>query len=134
MAETVLVSTSLSDNMVKAGAQLIRRLDESNAQVSSSFWFYLSEERAWKLIIASQLVDDEGPRSFYKRIVDANKLAIDDEKTISLNDIGVYGPTNNIVQLLRFAIHTGDGISDVRFSRNTINGLFIEDAHIYRST
>ena len=133
MAKDVLVTESLSDSMIKAGAKLIERLDDRQSEVKSALWFYLSEERTWKLIIASPLVDREGPRQFYKRILDANSKAPAEEETVSLNDIGVTSLDNQIVKLIGMMIGTGDGISGVRFSRNTINGIFIEDAYIYRS-
>jgi len=119
--------------MIKAGAKLLERLDLEESQVKSSFWLYISDEKIWKLIIASPLVDTEGPRKFYKRIVSANESAEEDEQVVSLNDIGVVNTSNQIVQLLKMAIDTNDGISGIRFSRNTIHGVFIEDCYIYRS-
>lgn len=133
MAKDILVTESLTDSMMKAGAKLIERLDAKNSEVKSAFWLYLSEEKIWKLIVASPLVDKEGPRDYYKRIVDANTLAPTEEEIVSLNDIGVTNTNHQIVQLLKFMIATGDGISGIRFSRNTINGVFIEDTYIYRS-
>lgn len=133
MAKDILVTDSLTDSMMKAGAKLIERLDVKNSEIKSSFWLYFSEEKSWKLIVASTLVDKEGPRDFYKRIVDANTQATSEEEIVSLNDIGVTNTNYQIVQLLKFMIATGDGISGIRFSRNTINGVFIEDTYIYRS-
>ncbi len=133
MAKNILVTESLSDSMIKAGSKLIERLDLENSQVKSAFWLYISDEKIWKLIIASPLVASEGPRKFYKRIVAANESAKKNEDIISLNDIGVTNTNNQMVQILKIAIGTGDGISGIRFSRNTINGVFIEDSYIYRS-
>ena len=133
MAKDILVTDSLTDSMMKAGAKLIERLDAKNSEIKSAFWLYFSEEKTWKLIVASTLVDKEGPRDFYKRIVDANTQATSEEEIVSLNDIGVTNTNYQIVQLLKFMIATGDGISGIRFSRNTINGVFIEDTYIYRS-
>ena len=133
MAKDILVTESLTDSMMKAGAKLIERLDANKSEVKSAFWLYYTEEKTWKLIVASPLVDTEGPRNYYKRIVDANALASSDEETVSLNDIGVTNTKNQIVQLLKMMVGTGDGVSSIRFSRNTINGIFIEDTFIYRS-
>lgn len=133
MAKEILVTESLSDSMIKAGAKLIERLDGSNSEVKSAFWLFFSEDKLWKLILASPLVDSLGPRKYYKKVVDANNDAEQEEDVISLNDIGVTNTSNQIVQLLKFAIRTGSGISGIRFSRNTINGHFIEDSYIYRS-
>jgi len=133
MAKDILVTERLTDSMMKAGAELVARLDKNNAEVKSAFWFFLSEEQVWKFIVASPQVDTLGPRKYYKKINEANLLAKDTENVISLNDIGVSNTKNQIVQILKFAISTGDGISGIRFSRNTINGMFIEDTYIYRS-
>jgi hypothetical protein len=133
MAKDILVTESLTDSMKKAGAKLVERLDANKSEVKSAFWLYYTEEKTWKLIVASPLVDAEGPRDYYKRIDDANALASSDEETVSLNDIGVTNTKNQIVQLLKMMVGTGDGISGIRFSRNTINGVFIEDTYIYRS-
>ncbi len=119
--------------MMKAGAKLVERLDAEQAEVKSAFWLYFSEDKTWKLIIASPLVDSLGPREYYKKVVGANSAASEEEEVISLNNIGVTNTVSQIVQLLKFAIGTGGGISGIRFSRNTINGHFIEDSYIYRS-
>jgi len=133
MAKDILVTESLTDSMMKVGATLIERLDAKSSEIKSAFWLYFSEEKTWKLIISSPLVDSEGPRDYYKRVVKANGVASAEEEIISLNDVGVTNTSNQIVQLLKFMITTGDNISGIRFSRNTINGVFIEDAYIYRS-
>jgi hypothetical protein len=133
MAKDILVTESLTDSMMKAGAKLIERLDASSSDIKSAFWLYFSDDKIWKLIIASPLVDTAGPREYYKKIVNANAQAEAEEEVVSLNDIGVMNTSNQIVQLLRFAISTGDSISGIRYSRNTINGFFIEDSYIYRS-
>jgi len=128
-----LVTERLTDSMMKAGAELVARLDKNNADVKSAFWFFLSEEQVWKFIVASPQVDTLGPREYYKKINEANLLAEEAENVISLNDISVSNTKNQIVQILKIAIGTDDGISGIRFSRNTINGMFIEDTYIYRS-
>lgn len=133
MAKDILVTESLTDSMMKAGAKLIERLDANNSEVKSAFWLYFPEEKTWKLLVASPLVDKEGPRDYYKRIVEANKVASIEEDIVSLNDVGVTNTKHQIVQLLKFMVGTGDGISGIRFSKNTINGVFIEDTYIYRS-
>jgi hypothetical protein len=130
MAKEILVTELLSEQMISAGAKLIDKLDNSSCRVKAAFWMFLPEEKTWKFIIASPLVKEEGPRKYYKRIVDANKEA--DGNIISLNDISVSDVDNQLIQLLKFAISTGDSISNIRFSKNTINGVFIDDTHIYR--
>lgn len=133
MAKDIVVAGSLTDSMIKAGAKLVKRLDTLDACITSAFWLYISDEKLWRLIICSPKVDVDGPREFYKKIVLANNTATAVEKVVSLNDIGVTGPSNHIVKLIRNVVATENGISEIRFSRCTINGHFIEDSYIYRS-
>lgn len=134
MAKDILVTESLSDSMIKAGTKLIGKLDAMNAEVKSAFWLYSSEDKTWKLIISSPLVDTVGPREYYRKIVAANNSLPKENETISLNEIVVTNTTNNFVKTLNFGIAIDNGCSGVRLSRNTINGNFIDDVYIYRSS
>ncbi|MCL0065897.1 hypothetical protein M1N79_03330 [Dehalococcoidia bacterium] len=132
MAKELVVTELLSDTMIEVGKRLVERLDESKSDVQAAFWMFIPDEKRWKLIIVSQFVKQDGPRQFYKRVVEANKKADESESVVSLNDVGVADTSDTLVNLLRAAISTGDAISGIRFSRNTINGTFIEDSYIYR--
>lgn len=132
MAKEILVTELLSEQMVSAGADLLKKLDDSSCRVKAAFWMFLPEEKTWKYILASPLVKEEGPRKYYKRIVDVSKDARTEDNIISLNDISVLNVDDQLIQLFKFAISTGDSISNIRFTKNTINGVFIDDTHIYR--
>jgi len=132
MDKELLVREVLSEQMIKAGAKLVKRLDQSVSNVQAALWIFLPEDKTWKLMIISPLVKTDGPRSFYKRILEANKIAHDTEAIVSLNDVSVEDTSLPLIRMLRSAISTGCGINGIRFSKNTINGAFIEDAYIYR--
>ena len=134
MAQDVLVTQSLTDPMIEAGAKLIERLDATDSDVRSAFWLYSSDTQTWKLVIASPLVDEKGPRDYYKRIIDANMLASTEEQTLSINDVRVVGTKHHMHQLLASAFGDTPSVFGRRLTGNTINGVFIEDAHLYRST
>ncbi len=130
MAEKVLVTSTLSKEMIDSGEILLRALDKESLNIQSFFWLFYPEEKTWKLIISSILVEQDGPREFYKRIMDINKQI--EENIISLNDIVATDLRVDIVNLLSLLVETGDGISGIRCSGNTINGVYIEDSYIYR--
>jgi len=133
MAKDVLVADSLSEEMLQAGRDLIKGLDSTTSQVQSAFWFFYPEEAQWRLILSSPLVGKEGPRRFYQRVVDFNNKTTQ-EYCISLHDISVNNIDNQLVQLIQSALQTDDKeVSAIRFSKNAINGTFIEDALVYRS-
>jgi len=132
MDKEVVVREFLSEPMIEAGKRLIERLDESDSNVQAAFWMFFPDERCWKLIVASESVEHDGPRQFYKRIAEANKKADESESVVSLHDVGATDTSDTFVKLLKTAISTGDEIAGIRFSRNAINGTFIEDSYIYR--
>lgn len=135
MAKELLVREFLSPQMIKSGEKLIKKLDDKHAEVKSALWFFLPEERVWTLLIASRLVTQEGPKKFYKKIIEANRNSKISDRVISINNISVTSPVEPLIQVINSMVNTdNDSINGIRFSRNTINGVFIEDCHIYRSS
>lgn len=133
MAKIVSVTDTLSEPMIDAGRKLIEHLDAAESEIKSAFWLFDSESKVWKLVIGSPLVATEGPKRYYKRIADINGVSEQDAWIVSLNDIGVTSTDNQLVQLIGIAVNTGPGIAGIRFSRNAINGVYIDDSYIYRS-
>ena len=131
MGEEPLVKEPLTEQMIKAGAELTRRLDQRNWPVTASFWYFVPEENQWKLIFATPRLLTHGPAVAYYSI----RLAVSGqlrEQFVNLKQIVVVPPNDEVVRALGLAINTGWTISGIRFSHNTINGRFIEDAYVYR--
>ena len=128
-----MVSPALVEDKIKDGETLLRELDDNGVEVKAAFWFYMPEPDEWRLKIAMPLVDSQGPRAAYVRIQEAI-FETTEKLALALSEISVVSPKDQLVKLLKPVIRTGRGISGIRFSRNTINGTFIEDAYIYRIT
>ena len=132
MAEEVVVKEILTKEMIESGAELTRLLDQAQLMVSASLWLYVPESNIWRLTIATPEVRTCGPKKVYQKIQSVLSQILEEQPSVGLKDISVVENDNALISLLRIAISTGDGISGIRFSRNTINGQFIEDAYIYR--
>ena len=132
MAQEILVSESLTMDMISVGESLLKKLDKTGANVAATFWLFIPEEKSWKLFFTSELVKSEGPKKYYKKIVDVLKTFNEVENTISLNSIGVTDNSDKTALLLSSEFYTGQDLLKKRISRETINGHFIEDAYIYR--
>ena len=134
MVTEVLVKESLSEQMISAGSDLIRRLDEAGLKVSGALWFYDTDSNDWRLIIVSPDVRVKGVKTVYEEVQSVVRATPDDQSIISLKDISVVDSDDPLISLLKVAIKTDNGISRIRFSRNIINGTLIEDSYIYRLT
>jgi len=130
MAEEPLVKETLTDDMKKAGADLTRTLDEAKWPVVASFWLFSPEENEWKFFLASPKLVSDGPKNAYEAI--ARALSNLREHFPTLEYISVVAPNHELVRTLSSAIQTGSTITGIRFSKNTINGRFIDDAYLYR--
>ncbi len=116
------------------GSDLIRRLDEAGLKVSGALWFYETDSNDWRLIIVSPDVRAKGVKTVYEEVQSVVRATPDDHSIISLKDISVVDSDDPLISLLKIAIKTDNGISRIRFSRNMINGMLIEDSYIYRLT
>jgi hypothetical protein len=92
-------------------------------------WFYDPNAAEWWFLIASPMVDSNGPRATYSEIQKVLRT-LDPPTDLVFRKISVVSPTEPLIKLLRNAIRASGG-SGVRFTHNTINNLFIEDAYIY---
>jgi hypothetical protein len=119
--------------MVEAGASLLRALDDSDMPTEGAFWLLDTSERGWTLAFVSSAVDKIGRSAFYKRVADLLAKQ-SDGPNVSISYIFAASPTDPFVQLLRSVIHTGPGISGIRFTGNVVNGQLIPDVYVYRLT
>jgi hypothetical protein len=134
MAEETVVKEILTQEMIQAGAELTRRLGEAHLEVHASLWLYMPDKNLWRLIVASPAVRQDGPKKVYQQIQTILSKMSDQTWKIPLHDISVVEDNDPLIASLRTSMGTKDGVSGRRFSRDTINGHFIEDAYIYKMT
>lgn len=118
MAETALV-----DQNIEAGRQFVMLLDELGIKVHAAFWLYRSDTERWRLVI----VCDEaakGSRDLYLKAINAGT-------TMDLAMVEFQPTSSRFYQNLSQTLHI-EGLSDARVSQCTFNGVYIEDALIYR--
>jgi hypothetical protein len=132
MAKKIFMTQWFSQEMLLAGESLIKQLDNADAKVQAAFWLQDTEEKTWRLTIVSPLVANEGPRSYYKRILAIQELAKADENIIALHDISVSDTDNCIVKAIKRSDFGKSIPENSRLGRNYIGGVHIEDMYLYR--
>lgn len=122
---------SLVETDISLGEALLKRLDKRGFSVASALWFFIPESNEWRLILATPLVDEVGPRATYLKIAQSEKRSSAHQK-VPLERISVVSTNHPVISALSAMIRV-DGIGGVRFTNNSVNGIFIADAYLYRS-
>src|SRR5437667_3457882 len=98
----------------------------------ATFWLYAVEPNRWRLMLASPLVDREGPIKAYARIQATLVKRPDAVPGLSVRNITVLSPKDPLVKKLRTVIRVGKGKRGMRFSSARVRDTFVEDSYIYR--
>lgn len=119
--------------MIDAGAELTAKLDESGLPITTALWLFEPDLNEWRLLFASPEVATKGPRDVYEKIQKVVGKLGESASSVPLSIIGLMDANADLVRLLKVAVGTGPGVNRIRFSKNVINGHFIDDALIYRA-
>ena len=129
-----MVKAELTTEMIDAGRQLLELLDREKFRARACFWFYFPESERWRFVVASPEVRARGSHAAYRKIQILARRVPRAADLFAPGDVTVVKDNDPLVVVLRKAVSTGPGISGVRFTSNSINGTFIDDAYIYRLT
>lgn len=127
-----MVKGALVERLTGVGRKLVELLDTASLDVTSALWLYRPESSDWVLLLAFPEAESLGPRAVYEKV---QKVLASNRKVLeplTLADVVVTGPSEPLLRLLRGAVQTGPGISEIRFTGNRIDNTLIEDALIYR--
>src|SRR3972149_9901348 len=102
--------TALVEPEIETGKAVIASLDEAGVPAPALLWFYVPEAEEWRLVIATPLVDSEGPKRAYGEV---QKVLTKKGPQIDLRRITVVSPSDPLVKVLRSAIKVGPGVSGV---------------------
>lgn len=118
---------------IDAGINLIRALDEKKFGVAAALWLYNGDVENWRMVIAYR-----GPRKdLEKKYLDAATIAANwrkarpDAPILDLSKVKITSADDRLIAGLGTAMRV-DGLGEVRFSHNTIDGIYVEDALIHR--
>jgi len=125
MAETVLVNSD-----IEAGRELVRLLDAAGFPVTAAAWIYFPDVEEWRLVIRSPKAAKNLQEGLLElaRAMDAKG---DLRSRLNLARVKLVPPSDRMLEAMGKAVRIS-GLSTVRFSRNIVNGIYIDDALIYR--
>lgn len=119
--------------LIAAGEALVRALDARGLAPGVAFWLWFRDVRDWRLVLAGGTLAEAGAR---EALVTIREILREQEDTRALTplDVGVKDEDHRAVRAVRTAISTGPGIHGVRIRDNTVAGIRLQRAFVYRST
>jgi hypothetical protein len=115
---------------IEAGRRILRHLDEASFKVSVAFWLFSSDRQDWRLWIATPVVDKVGKRDAYLRLGDILRAA--EPELLIHPGVHLVSPKEKLIRSLRRIFGKTASVEGMRLGNNLIDGIFIEDAYVYR--
>ncbi|MGH2583347.1 MAG: hypothetical protein ACRDJE_00360 [Dehalococcoidia bacterium] len=125
-----MVTTALVDEKIRGGQRLLEVLDKNKIQVDVALWLLDPNSESWRLVLASRQLENLGPGQAYRAI--QSILRSSDIPGVELREISVRPPSSQLIKALRATISSGRDATRMHLSGNIINGVYIDDAYIYR--
>lgn len=126
-----MVETALVEREIALGQVVTEALDCSGLDVRASLWQYMPDVADWWLVIATPLVDEEGPLAAYAWISKVLRQREFNDQ-LPLRRVSAVSPKEPLVRALSRAISTAPGPAGIYLRNNMIDGVFIEAALVYR--
>ncbi|MCG6206866.1 hypothetical protein LPW26_19655 [Rhodopseudomonas sp. HC1] len=125
MAEAALVESD-----IQMGQELLGILDAASFPVTGAAWVYYADAGEWRLLIRTPRAEKDLLGAL-REVAGAMDAAGDLRSRIDLARIKLVPPKDKVLAAIGSVVRV-DGASTIRFSRNMINGILIDDALIYR--
>lgn len=125
MAEEALVGDD-----IEAADNLLKFLDANGYPVSGALWLYHSDDDRWRFVISFREKRDD-LASFYRDIAKLMNAQAHDRNILDLSRVDFVDSDRSVIGSLSKALRV-EGNSRVRYTNNRINGVFLEDALIFR--
>ena len=121
----------LVEDQIVEGRKFVELLDQAEDQPAVAFWLYMESFEAWRLVIGYRGTDVRtNPQKYFLMI--AEQFEKMENTSLNIGEIRLTDLEDELVQVLASVITTGPTLSNIRFKDNYINGIFIQDAYIYR--
>jgi len=131
MGEKTLVESKIADSI-----ELIKQLDASGYQPSLAVWYYYDDTDEWRLIIVGEKFDQYLPRQeplAYRAIAEA--INEKDLSSINISEVKIIKSDQPLAKTFKFLVRSDPtGITREHFIDTTVNGIFIKEMIILRST
>lgn len=125
-----MVVIDVQVDLIEEGRQLLLRLDQSFSGIQAAMWLRYPGSNSWNYLVSAKSLDKQGPKSAYALV--QKVLHKIDEGKIKLGDIQIEKTDSGLLKLMRRAVRVNTESSGLMFTGNSMNGVLLPDAYIYR--
>ena len=125
MAAAILV-----DSDVEMGRELLRILDETKFPVTAAAWIFFPDFEEWRLVIRTPKAEKNLQQALLELAVSLDERG-DLRRRLDLSRVRLVPPKDKMLAAMGSVVRV-EGTSNIRFTRNVINGVVVDDALIYR--
>jgi hypothetical protein len=131
MGEEALVESQIADTIA-----LVKSLESQGDKPSSVVWYYFPDAGEWRLLIAGPSFDAVLPKEesrAYQKIAQA--LSAAQVTSVTIGEIKLVRTDFPLLKAIGFLIGTPpDAMVRAHFKDNSVNGLFIKEMLVLRSS
>jgi hypothetical protein len=125
MAQAVLVKDDID-----AGMELLRVLDAKRFPITGAAWVFFPDIEEWRLVMRSPRAEHNLQGALLDIAIAMDETG-DLRSRLDLSRIKLVPPSDRLLQAMGSAMRV-QGLSNIRFSKSLIDGIYIDDALIYR--
>ncbi len=85
-------------------------------------------------MLVSPTFEKNGLTASYTMVSEVISSIGDVNKSISIDNIKIVKNNDPMMRLLKGIVRTGKGLNTIRMTSNMMNGIYVQDALIYRNT
>lgn len=125
-----MATPALVDADIQMGVELVEMLDKALFPVTAAVWIYFPDVEQWRLLIRTPKAEKDllGALREVATTMDANG---DLRSRIDFSRIKLVPPKDKVLAAMGSTVKA-EGLTTIRFVRNVIDGILIDDALIYR--
>jgi len=120
---------TLIESDLNFGKKITERLRATKFPFKGVLWLYDEEADDWRLVVASDLVDTEGPRETYGKLGEA--ISSVGGSNFQRMRITVVSPKSAVFAALRGVFAGVPDVEGERLRNTFVNGVSVPDAYLY---
>jgi len=115
---------------IERGERLLSVLDKAGFPVTVALWLLNEEFGEWQLVLSSPIYDKSGPKTAYLQLQEA--VSASDPELMYELPVTLRGNRNTLIRNLRKLFAKSVSVEGMRLGGQSVGGVWIEDAHVYR--